>query len=67
MSMVNTDTTVTLSEEEKQMLKSAIEICKQIAKYCNYNDMFVDAGSVFYCICDSYKDGKIPTCVHIYE
>ena len=67
MSSVNTETTVTFTEEEKKILKDAIELCKSIASDCNDGDMFIDASNVFYCVYESYKDGEIPTVVHIWE
>ena len=48
MANVNNDVTVTLSQEDKELLIKAIKTCEQIAKNCNYNcDMFIDAGTVF--------------------
>ena len=48
MANVNNDVTVTLSQEDKELLIKAIKTCEQIAEDCNYNsDMFIDAGTVF--------------------
>ena len=68
MSSVWNETTVTLTEEEKVLLKSAIEKCTDIAKDCNNNsDLFVDASTIFSCIYDSYKNGELPSVIPIYE
>ena len=67
MSSVYRDTKVTLTEEDKAILKPAIEKCIEIARDCNNEDMFVDAGTVFMCIYDNYKNGEVPTVVEIFE
>jgi hypothetical protein len=67
MSSVYRDTTVTLTDEEKNILEQAIKVCEQIARDCNDEDMFVDASTIFACICDSYKNHELPTVIHIYE
>ena len=68
MANVNNDVTVLLSQEDKELLIKTIEMCEQIAKNCNYNcDMFIDAGTVFAEICDEYKNGELPTVIHLYE
>ena len=67
MSSVYRDTTVTLTEEEKNILKQAISVCQQIARDCNNEDMFVDASTVFSNIFDNYKNGELPTVIHIFE
>jgi hypothetical protein len=68
MANVNNDVTVTLSQEDKELLIKAIKMCDQIAKDCNYNsDMFIDAGIVFAEISDEYKNGELPTVIHLYE
>ncbi len=68
MANVNNDVTVTLSQEDKELLIKAIKTCDQIAKNCNYNsDMFIDAGTVFTEISDEYKNGELPTVIHLYE
>lgn len=67
MSSVYRDTTVTLTEEEKNILKQAISVCQQIASDCNNEDMFVDASTVFSNIYDNYKNGELPTVIHIFE
>ncbi len=67
MSSVYRDTTVTLTEEEKNTLKQAISVCQQIARDCNNEDMFVDASTVFSNIYDNYKNGELPTVIHIFE
>lgn len=67
MSSVYRDTTVTLTEEERKLLKAAIEKCKEIASDCNDEDLFVDASNVFYSLYESYKNNELPAVVHIYE
>lgn len=67
MSSVYRETTVTLTDEEKKLLVSAIEKCKEIADDCNNEDLFVDASTIFYCMYESYKNGELPTVVNIYE
>ena len=68
MANVNNDVTVTLSQEDKELLIKAIKTCEQIAEDCNYNsDMFIDAGIVFAEIYDEYKNGELPTVIHLHE
>lgn len=68
MANVNNDVTVTLSQEDKELLIKAIKICEQIAKDCNYNsDMFIDAEIVFAEIFEQYKNDELPTVIHLYE
>lgn len=68
MANVNDDVTVILSQEDKELLIKAIKICDQIAADCNYNcDMFIDAGTVFAEIYDEYRNGELPTVIHLYE
>lgn len=67
MSSVYRDTTVTLTDEEKNILKQAIKVCEQIASDCNDADMFVDASSIFACCYDNYKNGELPKTIQVYE
>lgn len=67
MSDVYRDTTVTLTNEEKNILEQAIKVCKQIARDCNEEDMFVDASMIFANVYDNYKNGELPKTIHIYE
>ena len=67
MSNVYRDTTVTLTDEEKNILEQAIQVCLQIARDCNNEDMFVDASTVFSNIYDNHKNGELPKTIHIYE
>lgn len=68
MANVSNDVTVTLSQEDKELLIKTIKTCEQIAKNCNYNcDMFIDAGTVFAEIYDEYKNDELPTVIHLYE
>jgi len=67
MSSVYRDTTVTLTDEEKNILKQAIKVCEQIASDCNDKDMFVDANTIFANVYDSYKNEELPKTIHVYE
>ena len=67
MSSVYRDTTVTLTDEEKNILKQAIKVCEQIARDCNNEDMFVDASTIFANIYDNYKNGELPKTIYVYE
>lgn len=67
MSSVYRDTTVTLTDEEKNILEQAIKVCEQIASDCNDADMFVDASSIFACCYDNYKNKELPTVIQIFE
>ena len=67
MSSVNRDTTVTLTDEEKNILEQAIKVCEQIARDCNDEDMFVDASTIFGNAYENYKNGELPKAIHIFE
>lgn len=67
MSSVYKEITLTLTEDEKKILKPAIELCKKIASDCNDEDMFVDASTIFANVYDNYKNGELPKTIHIYE
>lgn len=67
MGSVYRETTVTLTEEEKNILKQAISICQQIARNCNNEDMFVDASTIFSNVYDNYRNGELPTVIQIFE
>jgi hypothetical protein len=67
MSSVYRDTTVTLTNEEKNILEQSIKVCEQIARDCNDEDMFVDASTIFGNAYDNYKNGELPKTIHIYE
>lgn len=67
MSNVYRDTTVTLTDEEKNILEQAIKVCEQIARDCNYEDMFVDASTIFANFYDNYKNGELPKTINVYE
>lgn len=68
MANIDKDITVTLSQNDKELLIKCIDMCKQIANDCNYNaDMWLGADTVFAEICDCYSDGKLPTVIHLYE
>lgn len=67
MSNVYRDCTVTITDDEKNIFKQAIELCQRIARDCNNEDMFVDASTIFSNIYDVYKNGELPTIINIYE
>lgn len=67
MGSVYRDTTVTLTDEEKNILEQAIKVCEQISRNCNNEDMFVDASSIFANIYENYKNGELPKIIHVYE
>ena len=67
MSSVYRDTTVILTDEEKNILKQAIQVCEQIASDCNDADMFVDASSIFACCYDNYKNKELANVIQIFE
>lgn len=67
MSSVYRDATVSLTDEEKNILEKAIKVCKQIARDCNNEDMWVDANSIFANIYDNCKNGELPTVIHVQE
>lgn len=65
---VNSEVTVSLTEEEKEILAKSFELCEMIATECNCNtDLWIDADTVFTCLRSNYKDGKLPTVNNIYE
>lgn len=67
MSSVYRETTVTLTKEEREILKSAIEICRSISNDCNDEDLFTDASTIFACIWEEYENDEVPSVIHIYE
>lgn len=68
MSSIYRNTTVTLTDEEKNILEQAIKVCEQIVHDCNDVDiLFVDASSIFSNIYENYKNGELPKTIHIYE
>ena len=70
MASVNTETTVTLKPDEKELLEKAIKIMEEIADDVRSDsDLFVDADSIFGCINEAYRqNGKnLPTVIHIWE
>lgn len=70
MANVYSETTITLTSEEKEFLTKAIEKLEEIASDVrNDTDLFVDADSVFASINEAYRQNKkaLPTVVHIYE
>lgn len=70
MANVYSETTITLTSEEREFLTKAIEKLEEIASDVrNDTDLFVDADSVFASINESYRQNKkaLPSVVHIYE
>ena len=70
MASVNSETTVTLKPEEKELLEKAIKKLEEIASDVrNDTDLFVDADSIFACINEAYRinNQKLPTVIHIWE
>lgn len=67
MSGIYRETTLSITDKEKNILEQAIKVCEQIANDCNDADMFVDASSIFANIYENYKNGELPTVIHIYE
>lgn len=70
MSSVNSNVTVQLTKEERELLEAAIIKIKDISDDVNSESaIFADSESVFYCLRNSYidHDGHLPTIVDIYE
>lgn len=70
MANVNSETTITLTSEEKAFLTKAIDMLESIASDVrNDTDLFVDADSVFACINEARRQNnkELPSVVHIYE
>ena len=59
MARVNTDTTVILSEEEREILTKAVEICEQISNDTNYS-----VGFVLSEIASVYNGDKLPMYIY---
>ena len=63
MARVNTDTTVILSEEEREILTKAVEICEQISDDTGYSVDFV-----FLEIASNYNENnkwKLPLYIYL--
>ena len=70
MASVNSETTITLTLDEKELLEKAIKKMEEIADDVRSDsDLFVDADSIFGCINEAYRqNGKnLPTVIHIWE
>ena len=67
MSGIYRETTLSITDKEKNILEQAIKVCEQIANDCNDEDMFVDASSIFANVYDNYKNRELPTVIHIFE
>lgn len=65
MANVNSETTVTLTGEDKDILIAAIKKCEEIAFDCNCEDMYTSADDIFANIYENYKDGELPTIIYI--
>lgn len=63
MARVNTDTTIILSEEEREILTKAVEICEQISDDIKYSVDFV-----FFEIASNYNENnsnKLPLYIYL--
>lgn len=63
MARVNTDTTIILSEEEREILTKAVEICEQIS-----NDIRYSIDFVFFEIASNYNENnsnKLPLYIYL--
>ena len=70
MANVYSETTITLTSEEREFLTKAIETLEEIASDVRNNtDWFVDADSVFASINEAYRQNKqtLPSVIQIYE
>ncbi len=67
MSEVHTVSYITLTDEERQLMKSAIELCDNIAHECVAGDLFVDADVIFAQIREAQRNGEIPVKIEIQE
>ena len=70
MSSVNSNVTVQLTKEERELLEAAIIKIKDISDEVNSEStIFADSESVFYCLRHSFidHDNRLPTIVDIYE
>ena len=70
MASINSETTITLTPEEKELLEKAIKKLEEIEiNVRNDTDLFVDADSIFACINETYRmnNQKLPTVIHIWE
>ena len=65
--MLITNVSIKEADEEKNILEQAINVCEQIARDCNDEDMFVDASTIFANAYDNYKNEELPKTIHIYE
>lgn len=63
MARVNTNTTIILSEEEREILTKAVEICEQIS-----DDIRYSVDSVFFEIASNYNENnewKLPLYIYL--
>ena len=70
MAYVSSETSITLTEDEKVTLEDALKVIGDIVDNVQWNtDLFVDADSVFACINDAYKRNgkKLPTNIPVWE
>lgn len=67
MSSVYREITVTLTDEEKNILEQAIKVCEQIDRNCNDEGILVDASTIFANAYNVYMNGELPKTIHIYE
>ena len=70
MASVSSETTITLTPEEKELLEEAIIKIEEISNHVCWNtELFVDAESIFANLKDAYRQNgkKLPTVVYICE
>ena len=70
MASVYSETTITLTAEEKELLEKALKKMEEIAFNVRCDtDLFIDSGSIYESLTDAYRQnkGKLPTVIHVYE
>lgn len=70
MANVNSELTIILTDEEKELFEKAIKKAREIADGIAFNtELFVDADSIFAFINEEYTQNKdqLPTVISIYE
>ena len=67
MASIDSNTTIQLDKEEKELLEAALKKIEEITDDVQNEDMWIDEDSVFYCLRTAYKSlgGKLPTIVEI--
>jgi tryptophanyl-tRNA synthetase len=70
MASVNTETTITLTPDEKELLEKAMKKMDEIAANVRCDtDLFIDTNSIFNCLDEAYRQNKenLPTVIQIWE